>query len=183
MTDVTQAVSVLEIVDTAVKIGLGALITGLATYIITKLNHDKDLEKQSIRRRRELLEQIATNVEHFINSYRRYFLVSLEVVHRTQIGEDYPSGMYEEYESKKKEVMEATDGLSSAQSYLLLLGLNTTNDRLMKLALRVEEYMGATISTDVKKSISELNSLHGQVVEAKSEFFEFLHKAYTRNGF
>ena len=116
MIDATQATGILEIVDTAVKIGLGALITGSATYIITKLNHDKDLEKQTIRRRRELLEQIATNVEHFTNSYRRYFLVSLEVIHRIQIGENCPSAMHEDYESKKKEVIEATDGLSLAQA-------------------------------------------------------------------
>ncbi len=104
MPDPSHAVSGLEIVDTAVKVGLGALVTGLATYFASKLNHDKDLEKQSIRRRRELLEQSATQVERFWNSYRRYYLVSLEVIHRAKVGENYPDGMYEEYENRKKKL-------------------------------------------------------------------------------
>ncbi len=40
-----MAAEVLDIIDTAVKIGLGALISGVATYYATKLKHAKDAEK------------------------------------------------------------------------------------------------------------------------------------------
>ncbi|VAX07756.1 hypothetical protein MNBD_GAMMA26-850 [hydrothermal vent metagenome] len=40
-----MAIEVLDIIDTAVKIGLGALISGVATYHVTKLKYAKDAEK------------------------------------------------------------------------------------------------------------------------------------------
>lgn len=52
--------------------------------------------------------------------------------------------------------MEFTDGLSSAQSFLLLLALDAANDSLMNLALNVEKYMCATKSPDTDIDINAL---------------------------
>ncbi|MFM4902821.1 hypothetical protein [Aeromonas hydrophila] len=41
-----MAVTYLEILDTTIKIGLGALISGITTWRITKLQHRNDDEKQ-----------------------------------------------------------------------------------------------------------------------------------------
>jgi hypothetical protein len=48
----------LEILDTAVKVGLGALITGFTTYFIAKLNHDKTANKEKAERLRSLIESV-----------------------------------------------------------------------------------------------------------------------------
>ncbi len=40
-----MATEILDIVDTAVKIGLGALISGVAMYHVTKLKLSKDIER------------------------------------------------------------------------------------------------------------------------------------------
>jgi hypothetical protein len=183
MADPTQTVTGLEILDTAVKIGLGALITGIATYVITALNHDKDLEKQSIRRRRELLEQVSSQVERFWNSYRRYYLVSLEAIHRAKGNEDVPGVLRDDYEAKKKEVMEATDSLSSAQSSLLLLGLEGVNEKLMDFAQNSEQYMRSTKTLETEKQINELQTLHNTILDNKNEFFSKLSKSYKENDF
>ena len=104
MADPAQTVTFLEIIDSAVKIGLGALITGVAAIKVTSLNHDKDLEKQSIRRRKDLLEQVSSQVENFWNSYRRYFLVSTEAIKLVKKGEAVPDDLKEKFEAKKKDV-------------------------------------------------------------------------------
>lgn len=64
----------LSIVDTAVKIGLGALISGVATYWVTKLNHENDIAKTKIKRQRELLEDIAGQTEEFSNAVLKYWV-------------------------------------------------------------------------------------------------------------
>ena len=76
MADPTTQITSMEIIDTAVKIGLGALISGVFTYWVTKLNHLKDIEKQAIYRNRETIEKIAAEFEIFWNSYRNYFSLS-----------------------------------------------------------------------------------------------------------
>ena len=54
-----------ELADTAVKIGLGALITGVAIYLNSKLGFERDAAKTYSTRRRELLENIGEQVEGF----------------------------------------------------------------------------------------------------------------------
>ncbi len=180
MAEPSQAITAMEIIDTTVKIGLGALISGLATYLVTKLNHDKDLEKQFIHRRRELLEQAATNVEGFWNAYRRYYLVSLEAIHREQSGQEIPE-IQGEYESRKQLVMETSDVLSAAQSTLLLLDEQLAAETLKKLATETEAYMIATKSTITDKQIKELKTMHKSVLSIRNQFYLSLSNAYRKN--
>ncbi|WP_421201141.1 hypothetical protein [Aeromonas enteropelogenes] len=60
-----MAVTYLEILDTTIKIGLGALISGITTWRITKLQHRNDDEKQIKIRRFENIELVAEQVEFF----------------------------------------------------------------------------------------------------------------------
>lgn len=50
-----MAITYMEILDTAVKIGLGALISGVTTWKITQLQHKNDDEKQRRTRKLESL--------------------------------------------------------------------------------------------------------------------------------
>jgi hypothetical protein len=52
-------VTPIEVLDSAVKIGLGALIGGVVSYMVARLNLEKD---RSVRRR-EILEAIVEQVE------------------------------------------------------------------------------------------------------------------------
>lgn len=45
----------IEIIDTAVKIGLGALISGIATYMVTKRNHAHEIKNGIATDKKELL--------------------------------------------------------------------------------------------------------------------------------
>jgi len=52
-----------DILDTAVKIGLGAAITGIAAYWVTKLKGSQDSTNEAIKYNRALLERISLGVE------------------------------------------------------------------------------------------------------------------------
>ncbi len=55
--------TLLEIVDTAVKIGFGALISGVTTYYVTCRNHDHDLNKTAIEDAIGILKEAALKLE------------------------------------------------------------------------------------------------------------------------
>lgn len=66
----------LEIVDSAIKIGLGALISGVSTFLVTRKNHAHDLEKMArddkkyiIREVSTLLEDGTSNINRCIHEY------------------------------------------------------------------------------------------------------------------
>ncbi|CAH9063135.1 hypothetical protein PSEHALCIP103_02852 [Pseudoalteromonas haloplanktis] len=79
---------VLDILDTAVKIGLGALISGTTTYYLTKLNNRNSLlkeqrdyssllQKERREKRAKLAEQCIENLDPFFTAFSN-FLASID---------------------------------------------------------------------------------------------------------
>lgn len=69
---------ILEIVDTAVKIGLGALITGTSSYLLTGKNFKQELRKKSIDSNKEMLKDLALKLEYsesFLNEVTHSYLL------------------------------------------------------------------------------------------------------------
>jgi len=60
--------SFLEVVDSAVKIGLGALIAGVATYATTRTKGDIDTRLETLRHKRALFEKLALSIEDAANA-------------------------------------------------------------------------------------------------------------------
>jgi hypothetical protein len=55
--------TVIEIIDTAVKIGFGAAITGLATYFVNKSNHKNEIKKEYVANKVNLLKECAFKLD------------------------------------------------------------------------------------------------------------------------
>src|SRR5437879_1770128 len=56
-------ITVLEIVDTGVKIGLGALISTVASYFSTKRTERHELRKFRVQEKTQILREIAVKLE------------------------------------------------------------------------------------------------------------------------
>lgn len=56
------------LVDTALKIGLGAFISGIATYLTTKLNADKEKEKFILEHRIKTIELASEKIEEYFDA-------------------------------------------------------------------------------------------------------------------
>lgn len=57
--------SLVDVLDSAVKIGLGALISGIATYSVTRLRYRQEARQSIDKRRHELIEKAAADLEEF----------------------------------------------------------------------------------------------------------------------
>ncbi|KVX00450.1 hypothetical protein [Shewanella frigidimarina] len=102
-----------DIIDTAVKIGLGALISGVTTYVVTMKTQKHDLKKLALLDKVDLLKSAVNNFEksssitdHACASYINYL---------------------KGYETKKleeiiREVTEANNLVKSSRTYLYLIG-------------------------------------------------------------
>ncbi len=71
--------SVLDIIDTVVKIGLGALISGVSTYMLTTKKFDHELIKSKAESKKELIKEATlsyetgfTHINLFTNDLRKY---------------------------------------------------------------------------------------------------------------
>lgn len=61
---------ILAIIDTAVKIGLGALISGLGGYLVTSSNQSHEDKKELRNRKLNIIESAAEHTHEYINSFK-----------------------------------------------------------------------------------------------------------------
>ena len=62
----------IDVADTAVKIGLGALITGVFTFIGVRFSHKSDKEKYLLEHTTKVIEQITEEIGIYFNAWNYY---------------------------------------------------------------------------------------------------------------
>lgn len=58
-----MATEIIDVIDTATKIGLGAIIAGVATYLHADKMFTNDLKKKNIDDKKEILKEISLKIE------------------------------------------------------------------------------------------------------------------------
>lgn len=77
----------LEIIDTGVKIGLGALISGVSTYFITTSKNKHEITKELNRRELNTIENSSSQINMYFSSLNNFFS-AIDGVFRTTINRD-----------------------------------------------------------------------------------------------
>ena len=109
----------IEVIDTAVKIGLGAVITGVASYFIAKSNQKHEVDREHLRRARDTLETVSEELEK-VHKY------SVELYAAASVFLNKPPGTHPPPQDDESLVTQAIDTariLHRLESRLLLLGL------------------------------------------------------------
>jgi len=96
----------IDVVDSAVKIGLGAIISGLATYWLAKASHDKTIEKESAQRKRDMMEVAAQEVGRFDQSALRHWEAVYNWIDTTPADTPMSEGTREELGKLAREAKE-----------------------------------------------------------------------------
>ena len=168
-----------EIIDTAVKIGLGALISASGAYWVAHHNHDRDAEKERLRRRRELLEEVAEQVEHFTHAALRCWSVASEVAGFRDRNQAPPAKRVEVLFARRADLYEAFQQISSAEAKLLLLG----EIDAQKLLRDYGEYVGEVRSNthpDHLASVTEFTAHRAGILKRRMQFFARLSADYAK---
>lgn len=72
--------TLIDVLDTAAKIGLGASISAIATYWHFKQRYKADSVKEYEKRHHSLLEQIAEQAEQLNHVYLKYWALIIKWV-------------------------------------------------------------------------------------------------------
>ena len=115
----------IDIVDTTIKIGLGAIITALASFSTTKFQNSKAVEKESKQIKREMLLVAVEKSDEYIQFLSEYFSRLAGLVDSLPKANSEPD-FWQEAEDWVKEIEEkvlnARENVYIAQSRLQLLG-------------------------------------------------------------
>ena len=172
--------TVIEVVDTAIKIGLGGVIGFFGTFAVTKLNHSHDLNKEKIKRRYDTLEQVATHIEEFSHVALKYWALVAESVRFESDGKKWPKERSDQLDIVKAEYFSEAKNVTVAESKLLLLGLEKTSMKLRDYAdflksLRRQYYVGKNGLTE-----KEMESVREELLGLRQDFFSELSNDYKK---
>lgn len=156
-------VTTIEVIDTAVKVGLGAIISGCAAYWVARLNHVKEIEKDRLQRRRELLEGIAEQVEEFNQNALKYWAVLSDDTKRPDVN---------------TELLGSFKELTSAESKLLLLGEQNCQKLLREYGEYVKKFREDFYSKGEKVTEEQQKEIRKNILDKREALFNCLSAIY-----
>jgi len=154
----------LEILDSAVKIGLGALISGVATYLITSRNHAHEFRKAADQDRRELLREAATLIEEATGSVN---LATYALEHAP-----------DSRAASEKSLIEAINKIGRAKSLTVLLGRKELVAAIGCLATCVTSLTSYYLDSGEHYRIPQANELLAAINESLPKVYSELEAAY-----
>jgi len=170
----------LDIVDTAVKIGLGALITAASAFGLASKQHRSDVAKERLKRRQELLESVAQDVAAFTHITLKYWARMANWIAFRDAGEDPPQGREAELQSLKDELFNAFEGMTVSEGKLLLLGETRAQELLREYGERVGRFRAYAFPENALVARGELDDARRAILDARREFFAAMSQAYTK---
>jgi hypothetical protein len=170
----------LEIVDSAVKIGLGALIAGVSSWALARNQYVHELRKSKVTREFELLKDIAEKVERFTHSALKYWAISAEWHKARRTDPEAPKST--NLLSTQKELFGRFNELTSAEAFLLLLGRKGAQAQLRAYGEHVMTYRRAVSRAAKPMSDGEIDDYRSYILRARESFFEQLNAMYRELG-
>ncbi len=173
-----------EVIDTAVKIGLGALISGGAAYITQKLNHKAHAQAEAKKTEKDLLLAIVSNFDTYTRTLNDFH----GVLDGTRISarkydldlEDWDD-LWCHVSGHVDKLFEKGDTYTAASSRLRLLGLHQALEKLEAIGRQEDElrqFYNQISNQKVYPNEGYLLEWHEQFRLNKNAFSEAMAKHY-----
>jgi hypothetical protein len=150
-----------SIADTAIKIGLGALISAIATYLTTRKTHAHELQKLLVSEKMTLLKEVTIKIESSSAALNRVHDI---FSHKERSPDDVRAIL--------SGITDAFNDAKEARALCYLLGDRRTGELLKlylasinKLGSEVKTSQGAIALEEIRAITAERNSLKEQILE------------------
>jgi hypothetical protein len=177
-TEEERAMTWIEVVDTAVKISMGALVAGGFGYLNARLSYQRDDQARYATRRRDHLDKILdllTEVEHTYISQKgaleRYRFYKNTDVSKANLAS-------QEFSQLDDKLYAETAKFTRASSVLLMFGQKSTEAKLMEYRDAVDEWYQNSILDLDGFSEEALNRLRRGIIASHAAAFAALYESY-----
>lgn len=167
----------IDVVDSAVKIGLGAMISGLATYWLAKASHAKSVEKERAQHKRELLEIITEQVARFDQFVLDYWEKVANWLAFAPPRESLSEELKAQLTKLENQIKNGYKDLKSAEAKLLLLGETECQKLLRDYGVFVKVYRQDVIASR-NLTVEELKEYKDELQRKREKFLTKLSHIY-----
>jgi len=169
----------IEIVDTAVKIGLGAVITGVATFVNNHQSHARTVEKDRHAKSVEMLESVTLSIEEVTHALLKHWSHILEWARTNERGEKPSKDRDESISEYRGELFDLSKGLTNSEGRLLLMGYAQQQQKLREFGALVSEYHRYSSRNNEQMKSTELEAWRLKILDGREALYASLNKAYS----
>ena len=171
---------IIEVIDTAVKIGLGALISGVTTYIVTNKSHRNTKEKLLIEKKVNILEYSVESIEPYFNAIS-YYLSRIDGAIRIKpdnAGVPLDNQLTSIFQKADDDLTEARIVRNIAISRLKLIGANDITNTLNDIRDIENDIRQIIIFDKMCPTIDQLNEFGYRFSNERNKFYESLEAEF-----
>lgn len=167
----------IQLTDTSLKIGLGALIAALIAWFI--LWRSAQLQNNSPRenRRLQILEDVSAQVGTVTHIFAKY---SSLVVESIQFGDRWPTARRQELEAVNTDLVNEFRKLADAEAKLLMLGEKNLERSLRLYGAKIAVYRKQVYVCRKDITHEQINTLKMGVNQVREQFYDMLSRKYDR---
>lgn len=172
-----------DLVDTTLKIGLGALIAGIFSFLTLKSNQKHELSKEKFKQKSQILMSTNNDFNIISNSIYNYldFHISM-LMHGYDNTKNLQTKDKEKYEEIEKEYIKANNKFPTIKSNLNLLGIEEIKTIIQKYDEKISRYRQYLVKNDyfliekiaIEKILDELLFLEESYNKIISKYYENL---------
>jgi len=167
----------LQLTDTSLKIGLGALIAAITAWIVLRKNNQQPGNSARENRRLQILEDVSTQVGTVTHIFAKY---SSLVVESIQFGERWPQARRVELDSVNTELVAEFKRLAEAEAKLLMLGEKNLERSLRLYGAKIAVYRKQVYVGRKDISLEQITALKNTIVQVREQFYDMLSRKYDR---
>ena len=172
----------IEIADTAIKIGLGAVIAGAFGYLTNKRTNEAQGQARYSERRRDHIERILTALTELENRYAHHrwrVMVYRFYKIRNKLEE---ANKYElEEKDTREKLYQATEKWRYISGVLLLLGERRAEKNLGLYKAAINDWLSRSDIEPMKCTDELIEEMHAAVESAREDFYQTLSSAYEHS--
>ncbi len=167
----------IQLTDTSLKIGLGALIAALIAWFI--LWRSAHLQNNSPRenRRLQILEEVSAQVGTVTHIFAKY---SSLVVESIQFGDRWPTARRQELEAVNTDLVNEFRKLADAEAKLLMLGEKNLERSLRLYGAKIAVFRKQVYVCRKDITHEQISTLKMGVNQVREQFYDMLSRKYDR---
>lgn len=167
----------LQITDTSLKIGLGAIIAAATAWVVLRRSNPQPVTSARDNRRLQILEDVSTQVGTVTHIFAKY---SSLVVESIQFGERWPQARRIELDSVNSELVAEFKKLAEAEAKLLMLGEKNLERSLRLYGAKIAVYRKQVYIGRKDISLEQITALKNTIVQVREQFYDMLSRKYDR---
>jgi len=166
----------IQLTDTSLKIGLGALIAALIAWFILWRSANLNSAPRE-NRRLHILEDVSTQVGAVTHIFAKY---SSLVVESIQFGERWPAARRQELDAVNTELVQEFRRLADAEAKLLMLGEKNLERSLRLYGAKIAVFRKQVYVCRKDISHEQITTLKMGVNQVREQFYDMLSRKYDR---